>query len=46
MLYENPELDIIIADAGKSSDGGYIVYKIRTGVRLAIYVQMVVADQM
>jgi sorting nexin-41/42 len=34
ILYENPELEIIIADAGKSSDGGYIVYKIRTGVLL------------
>jgi hypothetical protein len=33
ILYENPELDIVITEAGKSSDGGYIVYKIRTGVR-------------
>ena len=33
ILYENPDLDIVITDAGKSSDGGYIVYKIRTGVR-------------
>jgi sorting nexin-41/42 len=32
LLYENPELDIIIADAGKSSDGSFIVYRIRTGV--------------
>ncbi|KIW44714.1 uncharacterized protein PV06_03166 [Exophiala oligosperma] len=31
ILYENPELGIVITDAGKSSDGGYIVYKIRTG---------------
>ncbi|ERF75664.1 Sorting nexin-41 [Endocarpon pusillum Z07020] len=31
LLYENPELEIIIVDAGKSSDGGYIVYRIRTG---------------
>ncbi|KAK5457281.1 Sorting nexin, cytoplasm-to-vacuole targeting pathway/endosomal sorting [Exophiala xenobiotica] len=31
ILYENPELDIVITEAGKSSDGGYIVYKIRTG---------------
>ncbi|EXJ89203.1 sorting nexin-41 [Capronia epimyces CBS 606.96] len=31
ILYENPDLEIIITDAGKSSDGGYIVYKIRTG---------------
>lgn len=34
LLYENPELEIIIADAGKSSDGGFIVYRIRTGVHL------------
>jgi hypothetical protein len=33
ILYETPELDIVITEAGKSSDGGYIVYKIRTGVR-------------
>lgn len=32
ILYENPDLEIVITDAGKSSDGGYIVYKIRTGV--------------
>lgn len=32
ILFENPELEIIITDAGKSSDGGYIVYRIRTGV--------------
>lgn len=37
LLYEKPELEIIIADAGKSSDGGFIVYKIRTGVLLAMY---------
>lgn len=34
LLFENPELDIVIADAGKSSDGGYIVYRIRTAVCL------------
>lgn len=33
ILYENPDLEIIITDAGKSADGGYIVYRIRTGVR-------------
>jgi hypothetical protein len=33
ILYESPELEIVITDAGKSADGGYIVYKIRTGVR-------------
>ncbi|KAJ2904597.1 hypothetical protein MKZ38_007576 [Zalerion maritima] len=33
ILYENPDLDIIITDAGKSPEGGgrYIVYTIRTG---------------
>jgi hypothetical protein len=36
MLYENPELPILIIDAGKSSESGgrYIVYTIKTGVRL------------
>lgn len=36
ILYEHPELDIVITDAGKSleSGGGYIVYTIRTGVSL------------
>lgn len=34
MLYENPELPILITDAGKSSESGgrYIVYTIKTGV--------------
>ena len=32
ILYESPDLEVVITDAGKSSDGGYIVYKIRTGV--------------
>lgn len=32
ILYENPDLEILITDAGKSADGGYIVYRIRTGV--------------
>ena len=36
VLYENPELEIIIADAGKSPDGSYIVYRIRTGVWPAV----------
>lgn len=33
MLYENPELPILIIDAGKSSESGgrYIVYTIKTG---------------
>jgi len=37
LLYENPELPILITDAGKSveSGGKYIVYTIRTGVRPA-----------
>lgn len=36
ILYENPDLQIIITDAGKSheSGGSYIVYTIRTGVDL------------
>lgn len=36
ILYENPELPILITDAGKSMESGgkYIVYTIRTGVRL------------
>lgn len=35
ILYENPEMPIVITDAGKSveSGGRYIVYTIRTGVR-------------
>lgn len=35
ILYENPQLPILITDAGKSleSGGRYIVYTIRTGVR-------------
>lgn len=34
ILYENPDLPILITDAGKSSESGgkYIVYTIRTGV--------------
>lgn len=37
ILYENPELPILITDAGKSveSGGRYIVYTIRTGVSSA-----------
>lgn len=35
MLYENPELPILITEAGKSSESGrYIVYTIKTGVSL------------
>jgi hypothetical protein len=39
ILYENPELPIIITDAGKSieSGGKYIVYTIRTGVWFLTY---------
>lgn len=34
ILYENPDLQIVITDAGKNheSGGSYIVYTIRTGV--------------
>jgi hypothetical protein len=40
ILYENPQLPILITDAGKSSESGgkYIVYTIRTGVRLLVSV--------
>jgi hypothetical protein len=36
ILYENPDLPILIVDAGKSLENGgkFIVYTIRTGVRL------------
>jgi hypothetical protein len=36
-LYENPEMPILITDAGKSQESGgrYIVYTIKTAVRLA-----------
>jgi hypothetical protein len=38
MLYENPELPILITDAGKSSESGrYIVYTIKTGVSLSLW---------
>lgn len=35
ILYENPDLPILILEAGKSleSGGKYIVYSVRTGVR-------------
>ena len=41
ILYENPDLPIMITDAGKSleSGGRYIVYTIRTGVRPFRYVR-------
>jgi hypothetical protein len=33
MLYENPEIPILITEAGKSAENGrYIVYTIKTGV--------------
>lgn len=36
ILYENPDLQILITYAGKNSEGGggYIAYTIRTGVRV------------
>lgn len=39
ILYENPELEIVITHAGKNSDGGgnYIVYTIRTGVGSSLH---------
>jgi sorting nexin-41/42 len=33
ILFENPDLEIMITDAGKSPHGGFIEYRIRTGVR-------------
>lgn len=40
ILYENPDLPILITDAGKNHEGGgsFIVYTIRTGVRTAMCV--------
>lgn len=34
ILYENPDLQIVITDAGKNTESGgsYIAYTIRTGV--------------
>lgn len=32
ILYENPELEILIVEASKSPDGNFIAYRIRTGV--------------
>ena len=32
VLYENPDLEIIITDAGKSPHGSFIEYRIKTGV--------------
>lgn len=34
ILYENPDMPILITDAGKNHEGGggFIVYTIRTGV--------------
>lgn len=39
MLCENPELPILITDAGKSSESGgrYIVYTIKTGVSIVMW---------
>ena len=40
ILYENPNLPILITEAGKGSDGSkYIVYTIRTGVSCHIIIQ-------
>lgn len=38
LLYENPDLQIVITDAGKNmeSGGSYIAYTIRTGVSLQL----------
>lgn len=41
ILYENPDLEIFITQAGRNSEGGgnYIAYTIRTGVRLHYYLR-------
>lgn len=36
ILYENPDLEIIITEAGKSAGGNFIAYRIKTGVCLHI----------
>jgi hypothetical protein len=42
ILYENPQLPILITDAGKGSDGTkYISYTIRTGVRFRLAILVV-----
>lgn len=43
ILYENPDLQITINDAGKSNENGgsYIVYNIKTKVRLLLNVVMI-----
>jgi hypothetical protein len=42
MLYENPELPILITEAGKSTESGrYIVYTIKTGVRPSFWLLLV-----
>jgi len=40
ILYENPDLPILIVDAGKSAESGgkYIVYTIRTGVSVRLVI--------
>lgn len=49
MLYENPELPILITEAGKSQESGgrFIVYTIKTGVRFGFpqLAGIVFADQ-
>lgn len=42
ILYENPQLPILITDAGKSleSGGRHIVYTIRTGVRARLALRL------
>lgn len=46
ILYENPDLPILIVDAGKSSESGgkYIVYTIKTGVQFQDIIFQVPAD--
>ena len=46
ILYENPELQIVITDAGMSHESGrsYIVYTIRTGACPSIHLRSPLAD--
>jgi hypothetical protein len=46
ILYENPNLPILITDAGKGSDGTkYIVYTIRTGVSFLLFLKSLMLNE-
>lgn len=44
VLYENPDLEILITDAGKSAHGKFIEYRIRTGVCKLIWGPPICSD--